>query len=110
MVQAKQGTIIHRETLKSGEKDGKKWLLGRIDAEKGYDRITVWADNPGELRTDSDLMIDSISVVTKKNEKYKDKNGEEKWADKYEINATLKVAETSPVPGFSQLTDDSIPF
>ena len=110
MVQAKQGTIIHRETIKSGAKDDKKWLLGRIDAEKGYDKITVWADNPDELRTDCDLEIVSISSVAKKNEKYKDKNGEEKWADKYEINATLKVAETSPVPGFTQLTDDSIPF
>ena len=112
MVTVRQGTVLLRETLKSGEKNGKKWLLGRVDAVSGYDKITVWADNPTELRTDGDLEVVSISTVVKKNEKYTDKNGEEKWADKYEVNATLRPVETQgKIPeGFSQLTDESIPF
>lgn len=113
MVQIKAGTIVPRETLKSGEKDGRKWLVGRVDATKGYDKISVWADNAAELTTNGDLQVVSISSVTKKNEKWTTKEGEEKWIDKYEVNATLKPAVNevqSTIPGFAQLSDDSIPF
>ena len=114
MVQVNAGTVVPRETLKSGEKDGRKWLGGRVDALRGYDKIIVWADNANELSTDGDLQIVSISSVAKKNKKYKDKDtGEEKWVDSYEVNATLKPAVTevqSPIPGFAQLSDESIPF
>lgn len=113
MVQIKEGTIVPRETLKAGEKDGRKWLVGRVDAIKGYDKISVWADNAAELSTDEDLQVVSISSVSKKNEKYTNKDGEEKWIDKYEINATLKPAVNEVqgnIPGFSQISDESIPF
>lgn len=118
MVTIKKGTVVLRETLKSGEANGRKWLLGRVDAERGYDKITVWADNADELDTKGDLQVVSISAVYKKNEKYKTKEGEEKWIDKYEINATLKPIEYAQpdwpeqgtIPGFAQLSDDSIPF
>ena len=113
MVQIKAGTIVPRETLKSGEKDGRKWLVGRVDAVKGYDKISVWADNAAELGTDEDLQVVSISSVSKKNEKYTNKDGEEKWIDKYEINATLEKAVNevqTPIEGFAQISDDSIPF
>lgn len=113
MVQVKAGTVVPRETLRSGEKDGKKWLVGRVDALKGYDRITVWADNASEVDTSGDLQVVSISSVAKKNRKFTADDGTEKWADQYEINATLKPADTevqAPIPGFAQLSDESIPF
>lgn len=109
MVQVKEGTVVLRETLKSGERDGRRWVMGSVDAVAGYDKIIVWADNPDELKTDGDLQVVSISGVRKTNRKYKDKNGEEKWNNQYEVNATLKPA-VSEVPGLSQISDDSIPF
>ena len=113
MVQIKAGTVVPRETLKSGEKDGRKWLGGRVDALRGYDKITVWADNADELKTDEDLQVVSISAVTKKNKKYTAEDGTEKWVDQYEINATLKPAVNevqSPVQGFAQISDEDVPF
>ena len=113
MVTIKVGTVVPRETLKKGEANGRKWLLGRVDAERGYDKITVWADNADELNTDGDLQVVSISSVAKKNEKWTTKEGEEKWIDKYEVNATLKPAVhevQGAIPGFAQLSDESIPF
>lgn len=113
MVQVKAGTVVPRETLKSGEKDGRKWLGGRVDAIKGYDKITVWADNASELGTQEDLQVVSISSVVKKNKKFTADDGTEKWVDQYEVNATLKPAVNEvqgEIPGFAQISDESIPF
>jgi hypothetical protein len=113
MVQVKAGTVVPRETLKSGEKDGRKWLVGRVDALKGYDKITVWADNASEFGKDEDLQVVSISSVTKKNKKFTADDGTEKWVDQYEVNATLKPAVNEvqgAIPGFSQISDEDVPF
>ena len=43
MLQAKQGTVIHRETLKSGEKAGKKWLRSLPCTEREMARACHYA-------------------------------------------------------------------
>lgn len=109
MVDVKIGTKIPKDALKSGvTKDGKKWLVGAVKADKGYDQIDVWAVNP-EVGTDSEVEVVSINAVKKSARKYTDKEGNEKWADVYSINAILKATETIP-EGFSQLSEEDIPF
>lgn len=109
MVDVKIGTKIPKDALKSGTtKEGKLWLVGTVKAEKGYDQIDVWAVNP-EVGVDSEVEITSINAVKKSARKYTDKDGNEKWADVYAVNAFLKATETIP-EGFSKLSEEDIPF
>ena len=110
MVNADVGTIIKKDTLRDGVHEEEKWMFGIVYAEKGYDKIQVWANNPSELDKNSDLVIEKITSVAMKAKKYKTKDGEEKWDKEVVIQANLKpVDNTSPVEGFARL-DESIPF
>ena len=111
MVAVNIGTIIKKETLKDGVKqDGSKWLFGTVNAEQGYDRITVWAANPDDVSRDSDLEVSVITGVKISNRKYKAKDGSEKWATEYHINAKLEKVAGSEIPEGFSMTDEDIPF
>ena len=107
MVEVKIGTIIKKETLKSGVSGDRKWMFGTVSAESGYDRIKVWAKNP-DVGTNSDVTVASISQAKITNRKYTKQDGTEAWATDFNIEADLKAINAIP-EGFSQL-DDSIPF
>lgn len=94
--------------IKTGTtKDGKKWAFGEVKADKGYDKIMVWAENPDELK-DGAARIKEIVSVKKSAKKY-EKDGETKWADVYSINAVLEPASVVP-SGFEQISDEDVPF
>ena len=110
MVSLKIGTIIKTETLKNGVSETKgKWLYGFVNADKGYDRIQVWASNANDLTTAYDLTVAEILQVQLKNEKY-EKDGVEKWVQKTIVQARLEPVKSDVLKEFAQLRDDSIPF
>lgn len=110
MVNVKIGTIIKNDTLKSGVSETKgKWLFGFVNAEKGYDRIQVWASNADKLDKDSDLTVTEILQVQLVNKKY-EKDGEEKWVQNTVVQAKLEPVKNNILEEFAQLRDDSIPF
>ena len=79
-------------------------ILLRVDRKK----IQVWAKTP-EVGTSSDLAITDITQAKVVNRKYV-KDGEEKWATDYVLEAVVEKINVSPIEGFSQITDESIPF
>lgn len=110
MVNVKIGTIVKSDTLKSGLSENKgKWLFGFVNAEKGYDRIQVWASNADKLDKDSDLTVTEILQVQLVNKKY-EKDGEEKWVQNTVVQAKLEPVKNNILEEFAQLRDDSIPF
>ena len=110
MVNVKIGTIVKSDTLKSGLSESKgKWLFGFVNADKGYDRIQVWASNADKLDKDSDLTVTEILQVQLVNKKY-EKDGEEKWAQNTVVQAKLEPVKSNILEEFAQLRDDSIPF
>ena len=110
MVNVKIGTIVKSDTLKSGLSESKgKWLFGFVNADKGYDRIQVWASNADKLDKDSDLTVTEILQVQLVNKKY-EKDGEEKWVQNTVVQAKLEPVKSNILEEFAQLRDDSIPF
>ena len=108
MVSINKGTIIEKANLKQGAKrDGSKWLFGSVAS--GYDKIQVWAENP-EVGISSDLEIVEIVQVKISNRKYVADDGTEKWSKDFAVQAKLAPVAGQIPEGFSQLSDESIPF
>lgn len=108
MVAVSKGTIIQKDALKQGTKrDGNKWLYGSVAS--GYDKIQVWAENP-EVGISGDLEIVEIVQVKISNRKYVTDDGTEKWAKDFAVQAKLTPVAGQIPEGFSQLSDESIPF
>lgn len=113
----KVGDVLSMAEAKSGEGSKGPWLFTVKKAEKGYDKITVWVSNPGDVRGAETIEVTGIESVTVRNRKYTDQSGMEKWAKDFQINATAKDAGREQaiiqdaVDDFVQLTEEpDLPF
>lgn len=115
MIEVKVGGTIPLNESRSGSSGKGDWYLVPVKAEKGYDRVTVWATNPKEAATFRTVaVIDSIKSVKLTARQGKDG----KWYPEYSIDAKLKQAGQGAVNAAEQLAfcdldavnDDDLPF
>lgn len=106
MVRLNRGMIL--KEIKTGNSERGAYAFSVVKAEKGYDKITVFAHNADEVKAKRTYTIGEIVSVTKTAHKGENKNGEEVWYDDYQVNAVFK--EEEPTDGFEKLSTDEIPF
>jgi len=106
MVEVKVGTVI-KDGFREGSSSKGPWACAEVKAEQGYDKIKVWAENPNDIA--GAMVITEILSVKITNHKYPAKDGSEKWATDYNVQAKLAKADGTPA-GFEKLDDDNIPF
>lgn len=104
MVELKKGMLLI--DIKKGEGKSGSWALCKVKAEKGYDSIDVWCANPEDVGNEPMKLGEIISV--KKTARKYEKDGVEKWADVYSVNARFEIADS--MNGFSKLNDEDCPF
>lgn len=121
MITLKAGSIIPVTEARSGEGQRGAWYKVDARAEKGYDKITVWATNPSDAKNiQGAAEIVKITSVTLTGHSY---NG--RWYSDYTINAELKQAgqgainalderQTEPrqqtFSDMGEINDDELPF
>lgn len=109
MIEIKVGQQLPLKDAKSGSSGRGAYLLIPVKDEKGYSRITVWADNPEQVKNMSGTaVVEKITKVTLGRRQYQDK-----WYDDYNCRAVLKQGTAEPVM-FEQVglsvDDDDLPF
>ena len=116
MIELKVGSNIPLTgNTKTGASAHGDWFLVNVKAEKGFDRMTVWATNPKEAAAiDTVAEIESIRSV-----KLTARQGRDgKWYPEYSIDAKLKQAGQGAVNAAQQtafgdidaVNDDDLPF
>ena len=91
MIEIKKGQIITvSEKARSGEGQNGKYIMIPVEAEKGYDKITVWAANASDfdISGKGSVRVREILSVKKSKRKY-----QEKFYDNYDCNCTLEAVE-----------------
>lgn len=115
MIELKVGSNIPVAESRRGSSSHGDWFLVPVKAEKGYDRITVWATNPKDAANiDTAAEIESIKSVKLTARQGKDG----KWYPEYSIDAKLKQAGQGAVNAAEQMAfgdldavnDDDLPF
>lgn len=91
-VTIKVGETYPCADMRSGEGAKGAWAFFPVRAKKGYDKIKVWASNPGEIRNAAAVQIVSIDAVEMK--AYQN-NQTQKWEKDYTCTCTLKQVETN---------------
>lgn len=122
MVTVKKGDVISAKDFISGKsKDGKTWCRGEIKADTGYDKLTLWIDNPDAQLSGNMAQVRSINAVTLSHRKYEKKDGTTGWSNDFNVNVSIEdysgkapennyYENVSPVPGFTKMSEDDIPF
>lgn len=88
--------------------DGKYWKVN-VNAQRGYDKIQVWAVNPKQAKDITGMAkVESITSVKLTAHQYQGK-----WYPDYVINARLVQGNTEPPADFMEagtVVDDELPF
>ena len=113
MIQVKVGQTIDCTNARFGmRQDGKPWGLAEVKADKGYDKLTVWFNNPDVAKGRSQVEIIAISSAKMSNRRYTGKDGVEKWVTDYSVDATVKAAGAQMVentkPNFDSYMNDFV--
>lgn len=94
MVKVKVGDILPAKDMKSGTaQSGKQWAMLAVKAEKGYDKITVWAENPADIVGAAAVKVVSVTDVVLKKDKRTMPDGTDRWYDNCNVTAKLEKAE-----------------
>ena len=108
MIDIKVGQAISLADAKSGTSSRGAYMLVPVKEEKGYNRVTVWADNPDQAANfRGTAIIEKITKVSLGRRQYQDK-----WYDDFSCRAVLKQGNADPVI-FEQVSladDDELPF
>ena len=115
MIEIKVGGNIPLNESRSGSSGKGDWFLVPVKAEKGYDRVTVWATNPKEA-AGINMVAEVESIKSVKLTARQGKDG--KWYPEYSVNAKLKQAGQGAVNAAEQMAfadldavnDDDLPF
>lgn len=107
MVEIKSGDTITAESVHRGTGGKGPYCMLVVKAEKGRDKITVWArDGEMELSDGDSVKINSIVSVKKSARKY-----QEKWYDTFDIVANLQVMEKGHASAYEESdSDGELPF
>lgn len=108
MVEIKAGDTITAESVHRGEGGKGPYCMLVVKAEKGKDKITVWARDGQMALADGDsVKVNSIVSVKKSARKYK-----EQWYDTFDIVANLQVMEKGRASSYKDVdeTDDELPW
>lgn len=109
MVEVKVGNEFKVAGAYTGKTNKGAYWKQNVCAEKGYDKIAVWATNPDEAaRITGMAKVESIQSVKLGAHQY---NG--KWYPDYTVNAKLvQGSAEEPIEFGDQLeiTDDELPF
>lgn len=90
MVKVKINDVLNASKMRSGKsKDGKPWAFIAVEAEKSYDKITVWAANPDEVKGASGVKILEITDVSLTKTKKTMENGQDRWYENCNVTARL---------------------
>lgn len=93
MVKLEIGKEYSISEAKKGESAKGPYFMFNVKAEKGYDKITVWASNPSEASGFSGsakvVKIEDVSITATK----KQSPQGEKWFTNYNVTAKLAQGE-----------------
>lgn len=92
-VKVVKGETYPAKNLKSGIGKKGAWALLSVKAEKGYDKIDIWASNPEDVKGASAVKVIDIEDVQITNQRSQDGT---KWFTHYSVSAKL-----APVAGHS---------
>lgn len=110
MVEVREGMMIPLTDAKSGTGAKGDWFLVPLKAEKGSDRITVWALNPQKAKT----LVKCAKVARIGSVKLSARQYQDKWYPEYSVNAVLEQGEVSEQEAFEaimrEVNDDDLPF
>lgn len=95
-VTVKKGEIYPAKEMKSGVGKRGEWALLSVKAEKGYDKIDIWATNPADVKGAGAVKIVDFEAASITNQKKETPEGI-KWYIHYSVNAKLE-----PVTGRSE--------
>lgn len=109
-VTVKVGDVLSMAEAHFGESARGLWGTVAKKADKGYDRISIWFNNPEAVRNAQTVQIVSIDSVAIRNRKYTAQDGSQKWATDYTVNATVKDAgaERAVIQGAAQAFSDAV--
>ena len=97
-VKVVKGETYPAKGMKSGIGKKGAWALLSVKAEKGYDKIDIWASNPEDVKDASAVKILDIEDVAITNQRSQDGT---KWFTHYSVSAKL-----APVAGRSKGGDE----
>ncbi len=115
MIELKEGMILPLTEARSGDGRRGPWYFVPARAEKGHDRITIWAANPQEAANLKGVAklekIRSVKLSARK-------GSDDKWYPDYSVEAVLgagaKTAEEAEQMAFdammAEVNDDELPF
>lgn len=108
-VELKKGSVIDAsETSYGTNRNGNLWGRARLKAEKGYNEITVWFNNPEVAQRSHNVVITEIESIAVTDRKYMAKDGTEKWIKDYSANVLIAPAPVNnPLPNTPQQTPAS---
>ena len=109
MVEVKEGMIIDFSGAKTGNGSRGPYAKVEVKAEKGYDKIQVWAANP----EDAQNIRGTAKVGKIKSAKVSAHQYEGKWYTDFMVNAELFQGEVRQVtyePVDMSISDDELPF
>lgn len=109
-ISLKVGDVLSMAEARFGESQKGLWGTVSKKAEKGYDKISVWFENPEAVRNARTVQILSIDSVSLRNRKYTARDGSEKWATDYAVDCKVKDAgaERDAIRGAAQAFSDAV--
>lgn len=88
-IKIKAGEVYKCPDLRRGESGKGEWAFFKLNAQKGFDCINVWASNPGEIKGAQAVRvvrIDTVELRARLDER------SQKWYKDYNVTATLEKA------------------
>lgn len=93
MVKVKMGDVLPANEMKSGTGQRGAWAMIPVKAEKGYDKITIWATNPDDIKGAKAVKVLSIEEASLSKSKKVGADGTEKWYDNCNLQCKLSREE-----------------
>lgn len=91
-----------------GARNGDTWSMFRVKAERGSKEITVFTEGNKDLKDGQKVKVEKIMNVKLSARKGRDRDGNEKWYDTYNVNAELSIIGGG---GFEDIDDEGdLPF
>lgn len=115
MVELKIGDVISVAEAKKGTSDHGPWMLVPVKAERGFDKVTVWAANA----KDAQEIVGYAKVLTMDDAKISGRKVGDKWYSDFSVRCTLAQADSTgntdgkdvyTVSDILEETDDELPF
>ena len=102
MVIVKEGEIIKSKKIRKGVSAKGEYFLIEKKAEKGYDKINVWASNPGDVQNASAVKVVKVEQVRFA---HKQNPNSGQWTPEVSVTAQLTAVEVEETDNKDAVND-----